>query len=81
MSEPLLDGRGGGSEGVAASTGVQPAHLTPRVTDRGLVVSIAEEDGRCWDAPLPFAPNFDSKLALRQEGNLGQGFVLKGGTP
>jgi len=79
--QPLLDGRGSGSEGAVASIGVQQSLLRARVTDSGLVVSIAEKDGRCWDAPLPCAPHFDAGLALRQEGSLGAGFVSKGGTP
>lgn len=47
-----------------------------KVTDSGLEINVPVNDNRAWDAPLPWTPDFNPKLQLRDPGNLGRGFIL-----
>lgn len=45
-------------------------------TRSGLLIYISQDEGRCWDAPLPCTPHPNAHLCLRKEGDLGGGFKL-----
>jgi hypothetical protein len=46
------------------------------VTASGLSVGVPVGDDKIWDSPLPAATRCDPGLALRRQGDLGQGFRL-----
>lgn len=55
------------------------AELQPRTTDSGLKVYVPTTGDQAWDAPLPNAPSFRADLRLRNENNLGDGFIAESG--
>jgi hypothetical protein len=51
---------------------------TTFVTDSGLHLNVPANDVFCWEIPLPSAPRPISNLALRHDGRLQDGFVIRG---
>jgi hypothetical protein len=70
--EALLLGAGG-DHGFHPTPRMEAGHC---VTASGLSVGVPVGDDKIWDSPLPAATRCDPGLALRRQGDLGQGFRL-----
>jgi len=44
--------------------------------DSGLILQVPVEGDECWDAPLPCTPYPNPELQLRQDNDLGSGFMF-----
>jgi hypothetical protein len=55
---------------------LRKGEVTARRTSSGLTVYVPASGDQCWDAPLPCGPAVNSRLRLREPGNMRSGFVL-----
>ena len=54
---------------------ISQIETTPFTTKSGLILNKPATGNQCWDAPLPCTPYPNAKLRLREDGNLGSGFI------